>query len=560
MAGWKPNAIFYILPVAASAIFIALTMHCSVEELAGGSSEIGNGRVIGRVVNEQGYPACSTIVSIMPSNYDPLKNGPLADTCIDTTDADGMYRFVARQGQTFSIQAVHMALRTRVIVTGMEMKNADLNVPQCTLKVPGSIKVSLPDGIDPLFGYVYVPGSEIFAFFNNSVGFVTLDSVPAGTIPAVYYSSTANSTSTIIRYDVPVISGTTTIVYNPSWKYARRLVLNTTAGGANVSGDVSNFPVLVRLTSGNFTFAQAKADGGDLRFSKSDGTSLPYQIESWDPVAGLAEAWVKADTVHGADSTQLLIMYWGNGNAADGSNGAAVFDSSNGFEGVWHLNESSGTRAADASYNGFSGVYMDKLPKNAAGPFGSCQYFAPSDSDFVDMGDVLNPAMKNITIGVWIKRASFGLPQALIAKTIGGAPSSSYGYQLSIDQANFPHFFMASGATSWGNDSAFDIASNLAISDSTAWHFVLVAIDRSINGNCKVYVDGIDRTGGAYGNVAHVNNLTNTLRLRIGSENNTYHYYRGAIAEATIAFNVRSADWVKLSCMNQKEQDALVKW
>jgi hypothetical protein len=168
--------------------------------------------------------------------------------------------------------------------------------------------------------------------------------------------------------------------------------------------------------------------------------------------------------------------------------------------------------------------------------------------------------MNNITIGVWIKRASFGLPQALIAKTVGGAPSATYGYQLSIDQANFPHFFMASGGTSWGNDGAFDIASNLAISDSTAWHFILVVIDRSINGNCRMYIDGIDRTGGAYGNVANVSAVTNTLRLRIGSENNTYHFYGGAIGEATIAFAARSADWVKLSYMNQKEQDVLVEW
>ena len=84
----------------------------------------------------------------------------------------------------------------------------------------------------------------------------------------------------------------------PAWKYSKQLYLNTTATGADVSGTVTDFPVLVRLNSGTFNFAEAKVNGDDIRFTKSDGlTPLLYEVEQWDATAGQAAVWVKVDTV-----------------------------------------------------------------------------------------------------------------------------------------------------------------------------------------------------------------------------------------------------------------------
>jgi PKD repeat protein len=134
------------------------------------------------------------------------------------------------------------------------------------------------------------------------------------------------------------------------WAHASTITLNTTASGANVATTQAGFPVLVRLTSANtvFSFAQAQPAGQDIRFATSGGIHIPYQIERWDNANQVAEIWVKAD-VNGNNNTQLL-MYWGNAGAADSSNGPSVF--SNGFVGVWHLNETGNTNAngyADAT-------------------------------------------------------------------------------------------------------------------------------------------------------------------------------------------------------------------
>jgi hypothetical protein len=545
-----------IFCVTACAVFFML--HCA--NLSGGGSEAGNARITGIVLNTQGSPVSNVKVTVLPSDFDPVKSSPLPGSDFDTTGTDGMFGITVEKGQTYTIQAVHISTRSRALITGVAVDDTNIASPPCTLNAPGAVKVMLPDSADKMLGYVYVPGTSILSFLNNAAGSLVLDSVPAGVIPEVSYSSTSISASAVIRHQVQVIPGDTAIVYNPSWKYARRLFFNTAASGAQVSGDVYNFPVLVRLSSGNFAFAQAKADGSDIRFTKNDGTSLPFEIERWDPVTELAEVWVKVDTIRGNDSSQYISMYWGDPSASTESRGAAVFDSSSGFEGVWHLNETSGSRASDASHNRFTGTYKGGLPKNVNSPSGIGQYIARPDSDYVDIGNVINPGMQNISIGVWVKRAAFGTNQAVVAKTNGDGPSATYGYLFSIDLYNYSHFYLVSGGSNFGDDGAFDIAGNLALTDSTTWHYVFVAIDRSDNNRCKMYVDGVDRTGAIQGNVSRVANVANTLRLRIGTENDNNYSYKGAVAEATIAFTARSADWVKLAFMNQKEQDALVKW
>src|SRR5689334_3518721 len=60
-----------------------------------------------------------------------------------------------------------------------------------------------------------------------------------------------------------------------TWGKYKTLTINTTntGGGANVSGTVTNFPVLVRLLTANAEdiLGEALANGADVRFSSSDG-------------------------------------------------------------------------------------------------------------------------------------------------------------------------------------------------------------------------------------------------------------------------------------------------
>ena len=129
-----------------------------------------------------------------------------------------------------------------------------------------------------------------------------------------------------------------------TWGGARYFTINTTVTGAAVAGTLTQFPLLVRLTSPlhDDVFAQAAHDGADLRFRRGGGPSLAYEIEHWDPVAKSAAVWVLMDSVRGHDDTQTLAMHWGKPGASGRSAPANVFDSSNGFVAVWHLGHPSG--------------------------------------------------------------------------------------------------------------------------------------------------------------------------------------------------------------------------
>src|SRR3989344_5011841 len=125
--------------------------------------------------------------------------------------------------------------------------------------------------------------------------------------------------------------------YNTSWQYRKKLIFDNSTQSENLT----NFPVLVKLTSSRFDFTLAQSAGQDIRFADSDGTTLlPYEIESYDSSSSTANIWVKVPQVDASSSTDYIYMYYGNSSTADGQSGTGVWDSN--FVGVWHLDESTG--------------------------------------------------------------------------------------------------------------------------------------------------------------------------------------------------------------------------
>src|SRR5665213_1705267 len=100
-----------------------------------------------------------------------------------------------------------------------------------------------------------------------------------------YSSQTNDTTSTANQVTLAQSSGPAW--YNASWGYRKSITFNnTTANIGTTAETLTNFPVLVELTSSNFNFSKAQSVGQDIRFTASDGVSLlSYQIESWDSVA-----------------------------------------------------------------------------------------------------------------------------------------------------------------------------------------------------------------------------------------------------------------------------------
>ncbi|MGA2505848.1 MAG: DUF2341 domain-containing protein [Chitinispirillaceae bacterium] len=510
----------------------------------GGTIETTNGLVTGMVVLPGGTPAARTQVKLLPTGYDLAKDTAAVPT--DTTDTMGNYTIAHVYPGDYTIQAVQLDDRTRTLVSGIRIANDTVAAPACTLQAPGTIRVYLPGGINSVTGYVYIPGTTCVVFLNNHTDFVILDSVPAGVIPAVSYSSVSITTSTVIRYDVPIVPGDTAVVYNPSWKYARRLFLNTTASGANVSGDVYNFPVLVRLTAGNFTFAQAKTDGRDLRFTKNDGTPLPYEIERYDAGSSRAEIWVKTDTIYGNDGMQSITMYWGNPAAASESNGGAVFDTAAGFAGVWHLGEN-GDSIYDATGNAFNGK---KYGSSAApGMIGNSELFA--NSNYIRISGLLNRP-SNVTLSAWVRSdTSAGRGQDIVS--IGDAALIRFDDVNGFGTGGFYH------DNPVVNDSMYGRVSSGRYLAKTGWHYLAFSINSASHVQ-TFYIDGVECASTQDVNPIYYAGLGTDTYIGIHGNGKTAFNFIGLIDEVRVNNNAVDPDWVKLCFMNQKAQDALIVW
>ena len=154
------------------------------------------------------------------------------------------------------------------------------------------------------------------------------------------------------------------------WRHYAPIRLDTSDSGAAVKSDVRSFPVPVTLTKENFDFTQSKPDGSDLRFSsKENADPLAYHVEHWDPKGQSALVWVKVPLVKGNAADQKFFMHWGNPKARSAADSKAVFDTRDGFMGVWHLDESASIdpdHYKDATANAAHGTGVNLLPESGA--------------------------------------------------------------------------------------------------------------------------------------------------------------------------------------------------
>ncbi|HMA05940.1 MAG TPA: DUF2341 domain-containing protein, partial [Methanomicrobiales archaeon] len=176
----------------------------------------------------------------------------------------------------------------------------------------------------------------------------------------------------------------------------------------------TNFPVLVSLPFDSDLAASAQANGNDIVFTDSGGsTVLPHEIENFTKSSGALTAWVKLPTLSNGVNTDLY-MYFGNSSASNQQNSTAVWDSD--YVGVYHLKESG---------NGTAGEYIDStyqnpgqggqglaayVPKRVAGKIGYGQNFDNLVDGKWDLIDLHNTSSllsidsgNQITVEAWIQ-------------------------------------------------------------------------------------------------------------------------------------------------------------
>jgi hypothetical protein len=122
----------------------------------------------------------------------------------------------------------------------------------------------------------------------------------------------------------------------------RRVKLSFKNATRNLALD--GFIALVVIDSMKVDYTAIKAGGANIRFTDSDNTSLPYQIDEWTQ-GGTSYIWVRVPSINASSDTDYIYMHYGDPALNDAQNAAAVFA---GQQGVWHLSQDPGPGTAAA--------------------------------------------------------------------------------------------------------------------------------------------------------------------------------------------------------------------
>ncbi len=531
---------------------LALMTGCGRHDVAGPGGEGNGSETVARgiVVDSTGAPATGVGLQLLPVDHNPVSSDTLPASFRTVTGDGGEYRFDGIGAGTYNLEAGSTSAGLKALVMGIECtgQKSEVTVDTGRLRKTGTVLVNLTGMSSHDGDYLYIPGTNSFALVtahDTASHLTVVNGVPAGAFTdLIYVTSTGSQSTDLLDDTLTVVAGDTVASEYAAWKYAAKLFLNTAVSGAGITGNVYDFPVLVRLNDSLFDFSQGASDGEDLRFTKSDGLRLSHEIERWDASAGKAEIWVNVDTVYGNDSTQSILMYWGNPDASSGSVSPAVFDTANGFIGVWHMNE-------DPSKG--EGTIKDRTANgHDATPFGSMSLTSLTDGivgralsfdgtdDYLNAGNV--PVPGTYTVGLWVRIGTLGHSQRFIFK--------DSSYTLWYDSINIRIRMEHMARGSWWRGLFQDGGTTVPMTQGE-WHYLTGTFDGTV---IRLYDNGAE--------VSRSDEITgipidNSFPLLFGKSWDI-DYVAGIMDEIRIEGSARPADWIRLCFMNQRGEDKLV--
>ena len=216
--------------------------------------------------------------------------------------------------------------------------------------------------------------------------------------------------------------------WDKAWTSRKKITVDATAAGGNITDPVGGATVLVRLYDANFTFASAKEDLGDLRFvSEDDKTALPHHVEKLDSLMGEALVWVKLpDLKPGAKNS--FWMYFGSGDpkAVKSEDSRTCYDADTML--VFHFTES-GTPAADATKNA---NVAENAGARSDGAIGSGVSFNGKNAvNITASPSLVWSANAPLTLTAWVKPTA-PTPDAVILSRSEGASSLVIGANAGV--------------------------------------------------------------------------------------------------------------------------------
>ena len=272
----------------------------------------------------------STIGAICPTAF---YNGDLAVAKIsdadETTLAPGVFR-ISRADSDYDLSVAYTVAGTAVAGRAYAALSGTATIPAGSSFVDVAVTPILDTQTD----------ADTTVVLTLAAGLYGIDAV------------TGSATLTIVNHHVA-----------EGFDFAKKMTLAPSATVLATIGQstFADFPVLVRLPA-EASAEFRTADGSDLVVTDENGTSLPFEVDTFVP-AGETLVWVKVPELSAA--TELTVWFGGVSNV-DNDPTAVWTD----YVGVWHMNEASGT-VADATGNGLGASPAKATAVSVAQAFGA---------------------------------------------------------------------------------------------------------------------------------------------------------------------------------------------
>ncbi|MGJ4944854.1 DUF2341 domain-containing protein [Bradyrhizobium sp. HKCCYLS1011] len=259
--------------------------------------------------------------------------------------------------------------------------------------------------------------------------------------------------------------------WNDEWQLRKKITIDASAAGANITDPIGTTPILVRLHPGNFRFSATKDDGSDLRFvAGDDKTPLKFHIEKFDALLGEALVWVSVPNLQPGAKTELW-LYYGSKKAVPVADAKGTYDTDQQL--VYHFTER-GTPALDSTVwaNNAQGVGQPSdgaLIGTGLRLDGATPLTLPSSSSLAIAGDTTG-----WTWSVWVKPAAQQPNTALYSRRDGGN-----GFVIGLD-GGAPFVEISNAGATQRSTTAAPIPVN-------SWHHIAVVAG---SGKVTLYLDG----------------------------------------------------------------------
>lgn len=236
--------------------------------------------------------------------------------------------------------------------------------------------------------------------------------------------------------DPDEITVDTTNWYDANWTYRKKIMVDNSFQDY----DLTDFPVMVKLTAANFDFSHTKSDGSDIRFTTDDGTTLlPFELDYYNQSESSGTFWVKISAIDGL-ATENIYVYYGNAGASAGESPTTVWANSR-FKAIYHLNDSAmgDTRMRDSKGDdankdftpgGFTGSNGSSL--TAAGLWDKAVKFVRLNNNRLTAQNrtVMNLNSQDFAFLVLMKRSFASLSQVEMVINKGSQQASEGGYRF----------------------------------------------------------------------------------------------------------------------------------